>query len=152
MRNWDCLNTSPPFLARFQHFFEIAGPLLRAWVTAPSILGPYRSWTWLLATQVGWENSNLPNNLITPGDHCERVLPVVSPAENNDGSDPTSCPKHLILCCPAKRLSVLESSPSRWYKRLANNNVENKCLMETVLISTHSECPRAPNHCDAFLL
>ena len=52
----------------------------------------------LIARNVDGLRKFQPNNLIILRDHCERFLPVVSLAENNGGSDPTSYPNCLTLC------------------------------------------------------
>lgn len=71
----------------------------------------------------------MTNNVLVSGDWCGRLLPVASPAEENDGSDPTSGPRDLNALLPCMKFGVLESSPSRWCKGMVHNYVENKCLV-----------------------
>lgn len=80
---------------------------------------------------------------------CGRLLPVPPLWRKNDRSESASGPVHSHTLLPLLRFGVLEGSPSKWYKGMLHDYVENKYFEGTILVSTHLECPRAPNRCEA---
>lgn len=69
--------------------------------------------------------------------------------EENDGSDPPSSPRCSPAPLPYWRFGMLESSPSKWYKKMVHSYVANKYFWGDCFNFSSFGMPQTPNHREA---